>query len=481
MAKGKVVKNYIYNTAYQLLLVVTPLITAPYIARVLGVTGVGIVNYAYSVVTYFVLFGTVGSSLFGQREVAYYQDDPVKRTSILKEITAFRMVTVSLAVVVYIFAVAKRSEYSSVYFYLIAELIATAFDVSWFFQGLEDFKKTVIRNVIVKLAGIALIFILVKSPEDVNKYAVCVTLPTLLGNLSLWAYLPKYTVKAPMSLKSTVKYIKPMFMLFIPQIAMEVYTVLDKTMLGQFASSVDEVGYYTYSQHIVKMLLQLITSLGVVMLPAMANAFANKRDDEIVEMIGGSFNFTFILGCPMMFGIAGVAQNFVGWFYGAGYEPVGPLIMVISPIILLIGISTITGKQFLLPTKRQNIFTLSVVIGAVINFTLNLILIKRWDAVGASIATVIAEAAVTVTQLIAVAKHLPLKKYFKENFRYLIFSAVMFAAVFAVGQFIHGVLGTIVQVICGGAVYALLLLVTKDKTVYKYLNIVLDKIKGKNK
>lgn len=477
MAKSKIVKNYIYNTAYQLLIVITPLITAPYIARVLGVTGVSIVSYAASIVTYFVLFGTVGSSLFGQREVAYYQDDPVKRSSILKEIVVFRFITVAVSVVVYYFAVARGSRYEPVYLLLMMDLIATAFDISWFFQGMEDFKKTVIRNVIVKLAGISLIFILIKSPEDVNKYAICYSLPTLIGNISLWTYLPKYIVKSPFSFKSMAKYIKPMFLLFLPQVAIEVYTVLDKTMIGQLSSSIDEVGYYTYSQNIVKILLQIITSLGIVMLPAMANAFAKEKHDEIAEMMGNSFRFVFMLGCPMMFGLAGVAKNFVLWFYGEPFAPVGNLIIIISPIIFAIGLSNVTGKQFLLPTKRQGAFTLSVVIGAAVNFILNYILIRKYNAIGASAATVVAEFVVTAVQLIAVRKYLPIGLFFKKNIKYLLYSAVMFAVVFALNYAVSGIMGTVIQVAAGIAVYLLMLLITKDDLFFKYIKLFMRKIK----
>ena len=473
----RIVKNYIYNTSYQLLLVITPLITAPYISRILGVTGVSIVNYAYSFVTYFVLFGTLGSSLYGQREIAYNQNDPVRRSSILKEIVAFRMVMVSVSIIIYIFTIALGNEYQSVYLIMLAELAATAFDISWFFQGMEDFRKTVLRNVIIKIISIILIFILVKGPEDMNMYALCVTAPTLIGNLSLWAYLPKYITKSPFSVKSILKYIKPMLWLFIPQVAIEIYTVLDKTMLGTFASTMDAVGYYTNAQNIVKMLLQVITSLGVVMMPAMASAFAKKRYDEIENMIGKSFNFTFILGCPMMFGIAAVANNFAVWFYGKGYEPVGPLIMVISPIVLLIGISTVTGRQYLLPTKKQKAYTISVICGAVVNFFLNLLFIPFLDGIGACIGTVIAELTVTSIQLFAVRKELPLKRYLKENIRYLIYSAIMFFAAYLVGQYTSGISGTFIQVFAGVVVYAALLLITKDKCLFFYARLIINKIK----
>ncbi len=478
MSNNKIVKNYIYNTAYQMLVIVSPLITAPYIARVLGVTGVSIANYIYSIVTYFVLFGTVGSSLFGQREIAYYQDDPVKRSSVFKEIFVFRLIAVSISTAIYYFTMTD-GEYSVVSLLFMIELIATAFDISWFFQGMEDFKKTVVRNCVVKLIGIILIFLLVKSPADVNKYVICLTLPVLVGNLSLWTYLPKYIVRSPFSWKSLVRYIKPLLLLFVPQIAMEVYTVLDKTMLGALSSNIDSVGYYTYSQHIVKTVLQIITSLGVVMLPAMANAFAKQDNENIRKMMKNSFKFVFVLGCPMMFGIAAVANNLVGWFYGEGYEPVGPLIMIISPIILLIGLSTVSGRQYLLPLKRQSIFTASVIAGAGVNFILNYLLIPKYNAIGASVATVIAEGVVTGIQLFYIRKELPLNLYFKENLKYFLFGGIMFAAVFAMGQVTSGILGTVLQIGVGILVYVALLLIAKDPFVFDFIHKLSDKIKHK--
>lgn len=477
MSKQKFVKNYLYNTAYQLLLILSPLVTAPYIARVLGVTGVSIANYTYSVVTYFVLFGTVGSSLFGQREIAYYQDDPVKRTAVFKEIFAFRFVTVMGSILVYGLTVARTGQYSAVYRWMLFELLAAAFDISWFFQGLEDFKKTVVRNVIVKLAGIALMFLFVRSPEHVNQYAVCMTLPTLVGNLSLWAYLPKYLVKAPLQIKNVAYYVKPMLALFVPQIAIEVYTVLDKTMLGMLASSIDSVGFYTYAQHIVKITLQLVTSLAVVMLPTISNAFAKGDTERIRELMSGSFRFVFVLGCPILFGLCGVANNLVAWFYGPGYEPVGTLIAITSPLVLVLGVSTVVGRQYLLPTKRQGAFTASVVVGAVVNFVLNLLLIPHYSAIGASVATIIAEFAVTAVQVFCVRKQLPFVQYFKENLRYVFFGAVMLVPVYLVGLVATGALCTALQVLVGAVVYFGLLVIFRDPFLLKYWHILLSKFR----
>lgn len=463
VAKGKIVKNYIYNTAYQILLVIVPLITSPYLSRTLGATSLGAFNYTHSIVTYFVLFGTFGTSLFAQREIAYYQEDAQKRSKTFYEMLVLRVVAISIVMLGYIAFATFSKEYKILYFILALELIANMFDITWFFQGMEDFKKITIRNAAFKLLGVVAIFIFVKTSADVYKYALCFSLPVLVGNVSLWVYLPKYLVKTKICLKSILGYIKPVAALFLPQIAIEVYTVLDKTMIGSISSNIDNVAFYTYSQNIVKTVLQLITSLGVVMLPAMTSAFAKGNKEEIDSMIKKSVQFIFMLGAPMMFGLAACANTLVLWFYGEDFAAVGPLMMVIAPIIMAIGLSTVIGKQFLLPAKRQKAFTLSVVGGAATNFVLNAILIKHFDAVGASVATVIAELAVVVIQIAYVRKELPMLRYIKQNLKYLLFAAVMFAAIFPISFFVDGVLCTAIQVVGGTTVYGLLLLLTRDK------------------
>lgn len=475
MISKKITKNYLYNTAYQILLVITPLLTAPYIARTLGVTAVSTVNYAYSVVAMFILFGTFGTTLFGQREIAYYKNDPVKMSEVFKEIMTLRAIAVGIVIVVYLCSVVSFSKYRTVYLFLIFDLFGAMVDVSWLFQGMENFQKTAIRNMVVKILSVALIFIFVKSPDDVNKYAVCFTLPTLLGNLSLWMYVPKVIQKSPYKFSSVIGYIKPMLALFLPQIAADIYTIVDKTMIGMLASDFNDVGYYTYSQHIVKMLLQPVISLGIVALPAMAAAFAEDRKDDIRNMMSDSFKFVFVLGCPMAFGIGAVAKSVVSWFYGPGYEKVAPLMAIICPIIVLIGISSVIGRQFLLPCNRQTAYTVSVLSGTATNLVLNFALIIPFGAVGASVATVISELTVVTVQIIAVRQELPVFDFFKANIRYLLFAAIMFAVVYPVNYLLTGVACTAVQVAAGVVVYGGLLLLTKDPVVYRFFTKIKER------
>lgn len=466
MQKGKIkiFENYLYSVTYELLRLLAPLITVPYVSRVLGATGVGIYNYTQSIATYFVLLGAVGTTLYGQREIAYVQDDVKERSAIFWQITIFRFMSVFVWCIVYFWLFGNNALYSIEYKILLIEVVATAFDISWFFMGMEKFRLTVIRNTIIKIAGIMLVFIFVKEADDIPLYTFCMVVPILVGNVSLWFALPKYLTKVKLSCREILRHIKPVLILFIPQLAVEVYVVLDKTMLGVLCSNIVEVGFYSSASKIVKLCLAVITSLGTVMLPAMSYAFAKNQTDVIVNGIKKSFRFMFLIGFAILFGLNGIATNFVPIFFGAGYDSVISLIIIISPILIIIGISNVIGKQYLLPTNQQKLYTLSVITGAIVNGVLNFVLIPTHGAVGASIATVFAEISVTGIQIYAVRKQLSVFKYFRDGIQYCVCGLIMGVVVHIVGIVAReGVWGLCIQIMVGMIVYLAELLIIRDE------------------
>ena len=235
--KKSITKNYLYNLSYQILVMIIPLITTPYVSRVLGATNIGIYSYTLSITTFFILFGSLGIALYGQREIAYEQDDKKKYSYTFWEIVVLRCITMTISTLIYYFVFAVgNNDYNLYYKILIVELIGNMIDISWFFQGLEEFKKTVLRNTLVKLISLVLILTLVKKPDDLPIYFVIYVLSTLLGNLSLWLYLPKYLTKVKIKDLKIFRHLKPTISLFIPQIAIQVYTLLVKTMIGTIIS-----------------------------------------------------------------------------------------------------------------------------------------------------------------------------------------------------------------------------------------------------
>lgn len=484
MGNGKLVKNYIYNTLYQILVLIAPLITTPYISRVLGVTNIGIYQYSQSIANYFVLIGAVGTSLYGQREIAYLQDKPKERSVAFWEIEIFRLVATFACTIIYFAIFCTHGSYPEIYAILTLEVLATAFDISWLFMGMENFKITVIRNTIIKVAGIVCVFLFVKGPGDLGIYTLCVTAPLFIGNLSLWFSLKKYLVKTGLTASEVVNgiknRIKPILILFLPQIAADVYLLLDKTMLGVFGTHIDQVGFYSQGQKIVNIALKIVTSLGVVMLPTMSAYFAKGDHDGIIKSIKSAFRFIYMLSFALLFGLCAVAPRFVPFFFGEGYEPVAPLMIIISPILVIIATSNVIGKQYLLPTKQQNAFTISIVAGATINFILNIVLIHFWDAVGASIATVIAELAVAAVQCWYVRKQLPLKECLGSGVRYCLFGIIMFLAVRGVGMILPA--GKIwvlaVMVMVGAIVYGAELLIAKDPMIKMGMRLIKNRKKA---
>ena len=476
MSKKSITRNYLYNLTYQILILVLPLVTTPYLSRVLGAEGIGIYSYTYTIVNYFILFGSLGIALYGQREIAYAQDNKEQRKKIFVELIIFRFITMGIAFVIYYWFFLRTGLYSQYYRILLFELLAGAFDISWFFQGIEEFKKTVTRNILVRITSVALIFIFVKNHNDLIKYMYIYSIADFVGNLTLWMYLPKYFRGVKLKNINVFSQLPTILLLFIPQIATKLYNMLDTTMLGKIIIDKTETGYYEQSQKVIRLLLTLVTSLGIVMIPRMANMFAKGEKELINSYIKKSFNFVYLLSFPIIFGLICVSKEFVPIFFGAGYEKTSILICIISPIILLMGIANVLGTQYLLPTKRQKEYTKSVVVGVGVNFILNFILINLFASIGACIATVLSELAVNVMQFYSVRKEINIKGMLKLSYKYIFASVVMFIVCMFTKIFVStGIASIILEMIVGAIVYIGILLILKDE----YLHMFIDKIKNK--
>lgn len=477
MAKKSVAKNYIFNLSYQILIMIIPFITTPYLSRVLGAKNIGIYSYTLSITMYFILFGSLGVAMYGQREIAYLQDKKEERTKAFYEILFMRFITLGFSLLLFYLSFCTHGNYKIYYMILILEVIATSIDISWFFQGMEEFKKTVLRNTVVKLISVVCIFIFVKSSDDLWKYFMIYVLSNVLGNLTLWIYLPKYTEKISFKELKIFRHLKPTFWLFIPQVATQIYTVLDKTMIGSIVKDKSEVGYYEQAQKIVKLLMTIATSLGTVMMPRIAHTYAKGNTKKLKEYMNKSFAFITILAFPLMFGISSIVSSFVPMFYGDGYEKVKILITIISPIIVAIGLSNVVGTQYLLPTKQQTKYTISVTVGAIVNLILNFLLIKEFKSIGASISTVFAECIVTATQFYLVKDQIKIKDVFKISYKYIISSVIMFIVNIIIGNTIdNNYLSIIIQISVSMVVYFGLLIVMKDKFLNEIIQIFKRKI-----
>lgn len=466
-----IVKNYIYNLSYQILILILPVLTTPYISRVLGVENIGIYSYTLSISEYFIIFGLLGTNLYGQREIAYNQKNKNKYSKVFWEIFILRIITMFFSMVIYMCTFVKHGQYSVFFKILFIVLIANCFDISWFFQGLEQFKKTVFRNICIKLISVILIFVLVKTPSDLYLYFWIYVISCLVGNISLYVCLPRILVKTNVRQLNIIKHLKPTLIMFVPQIAMQVYTLLDRTMLGSIIIDKSEVGYYDQSQKIIKMLLAVVTSLGPVMLSRISNTVANGKKENIIQYLYKSFNVIFLFAFPIIFGVIAVSPDFVPLFFGDGYDKVILLLDIASPIILFIGLSSVTGMQYLLPFKKQKEYTYSIICGAIINFFINCLVIKKYMSIGASIGTVVAEFVVVAIQFYFIKKDFNLFKILKLSLKYFISSVIMFLVCLVIRRFINeNIISLVTQCLVGGVIYICSLIIMKDNLIYESLN-----------
>lgn len=479
MSKKSIKKNYIYNVCYQILLLITPLITTPYIARVLGADNIGNVSYAESIVSYFTLVGTLGITTYGQREISYVQDMIEKRSQVFWNTKILEFITAGIAFLAYIiFALTQTN--STLYCVLAFNILAVVMDVTWFFQGLEEFGKIVFRNIMLKILNIIYIFLFIKARDDIIKYAFGLAFFLFLGNASLWCYLPKYIKKITFSSLHPFSNIKTVLSLFIPTIAIQIYTVLDKTMIGLITQDSFENGYYEQAVRISKMIMTVVTALGTVMIPRIGYHFQHKEVKEVEQLMYRGYRFVWFLGIPLCFGLIIVSGNFVPWFFGSGYDKVVTLLKVLSFLILAIGINNVTGMQYLIPTKRQNMFTITVILGALTNFVMNAILINMYQSVGAAIASVTAETVIAVVQLVLVRKEISPLTVVKGSIHYVIAGSIMLTFLWALEKKLTpSVVHTGLLIIIGVIIYFSILIIIKDEFFVSNMISILNKIRKK--
>lgn len=480
MPRKSIKRNYTYNVAYQILTVITPLITAPYLSRVLGADGIGTVSFAESIVSYFTLFATLGITSYGQREISYAQDDLYKRSLVFWDTKILGFFTSGAALLIYFIFSVFQGDKSSIYLILSFNIIAIFFDITWFFQGIEEFGKIVARNTFIKLANILFIFLFVKEKTDILIYVIGLSSFTVLGNLSLWTYLPKYIKHINKAELKPFRDIGVVLSLFLPTIAVQIYTVLDKTMIGLITGSSFENGYYEQAVKMSRMLLSIVTALGPVVTPRIGYLYEKKEFDEIQRIIYRSYRFAWFLGLPICFGLMITANNFVPWFFGTGYEKVVPLLRILSLIIIVIGINNVISVQYLVPTKRQKMLTMTLIIGAATNFFLNLFLINYFASIGAAVASVIAETVIAITQLIILRKEISPIRVLKEGKSYYFASAIMLGALIPIQKFLSpSPIHTLTIVVMGMAVYFLTLFIIKDEFVISNSKIIVRKLNRK--
>ena len=478
-------KNYLYNLAYQMLNFASAFLLTPYLSRTLGATSSGIYSYTFSTANFFWLFAMLGVQNYGNRAIAKSKASGDKRqiSNCFWNIYFQQLLVAFVIVVLYMgyfcfFPVDDRLIVMIQMFYVLSGLT----DINWFFFGMEQFKVTVTRNSIIKLSNLLLVVLFVKTSDDLWKYTAIMALGTLLSTLVLWPYVGRYVVFCKPAPKEMWRHFKSSLVLFVPVIAISIYHVMDKIMIGRILHDKTEVGYYDYAEKVMEIPKAFINSLGTVMLPKMSTLVQQGDKEKCNSYIETSMHVILILSFGISFGLAGIAQNFAPLFFGKKYIPCAVLIMWLAPIGVIKSWSNVIRTQYLIPNDYDKIYVMSVIWGAVVNVIANLLLIPAVGTLGAVFGTLLAEFAVMLYQTLKVRKELDIRKYIKDNYAFGIFGLVMFGIVYYIGTLYHtSVVVMGIQIITGMIIYIVLSVVYMRIKKDEILDQISHKIKRRLK
>ncbi len=451
----KVLKNYAYNLSYQLLVIILPIITTPYVTRVFSSDDLGTYGYFNSIVTYFILLATLGVANYGTKVISGHRKKIEKN---FWGIYSLQLGATFLSLTLYgLLCLALPFMQNPVAYILGLSLVSKGLDISWLFQGLEDFRKITARNITVKLVGVISIFLFVKSANDLYLYVFLLTIFELLGQLSMWLPAREFIGRPHFDIEYARHHLKPVILLFLPQVAISLYVTLDRTMLGALASTKD-VGIYDQALKLVNILLTLVTSLGSVMLPRVAHLLATGDHKAVNRMHEISFLIYNLVIFPIMAGMLIVNDDFVQFFLGQDFQDARYAIAIMVFRMFFIGWTNIMGIQILIPHNKNKEFMMSTTVPAIISVGLNLLLLPKLGYIGAAIVSVLTEALVWGIQLFYTRSYLKEVSIMKAMLKILVASGLMYIVLFLLKPIVtftpmlnvvvYAVLGVVIYLVC---------------------------------
>ena len=474
-------KNFYYSFVLKVSNVLFPLITFPYVARILSPQSIGSIDFSISIIQYLIIIASLGVPIYGIRESSKLRNSTIELEKTSQEILTINMISTIISYIIFIiiiFSVKGLSSYRD--FLLIASIniVSTYLGVEWFFQGIEDFKYITVRNIAIKILALILIFTFVRRPNDVYIYFWITILTTSMGYLTNYIYVKnKYKLFKLSKFTNIKKHVKPILILFAMTLSTSIYINLDKVMLGVIIGDL-YVGYYSVANKLVNSFLIIITSLGTVLLPRMSYYFKINDIENGNLLIKKSISFIVMLSLPVIFILIILANPIISIFAGESFNESILTMKIIAPIILFISLSNLIGIQILIANGKEIITLMSTIIGAVINFTLNYFLIPVYLQNGAAFATVVAELSVLVFQVYYGRKYIFNNIDYKSLMKYITATTISVTVL----RLITYVIGeNFTSMIFGGLLFIFsyygFLLITKEKLVEEFQTTLVNKFR----
>lgn len=423
-----ILKNFMYNLSYQIFSVILPIVTIPYITNVLSQENIGINSVFQANTNYFVLIGMLGITTYGSKEIAKCQNSKNYLKNKFIDIYKIQFFCHLISLCLYYIYLQLINNHKDIGIMYFSCILASMFDISWFFIGIEDFKSIAIRNIFVKIIAFFSLFIFVRNNNDIYAYILTLYIPQIIINIYMWLKINKlicFRFHDFIIYKIKKSDITESVSLFVPQIASSIYTVLDKTVLSFFVPF-SQIAIYDQGQIVLRLLLAIVPSFSKVMMPRITNSLYNDTNDKRTKqyMIQSS-NIISFLSFGIFFGLISLVDYFVDWYFPLQYNDVKYVLIICSLIILAVSGSNLISVQYLIPLGKQNIYTISLVISAILNLIFNFLLIPLYGIYGACISSVIAECIGCMIQIVYVSKYLSLKELFSNIYIFVVSGLVM--------------------------------------------------------
>ncbi|MDD7305114.1 MAG: oligosaccharide flippase family protein [Peptoniphilaceae bacterium] len=467
-------KNIIYNSTYQILLIILPIITSPYISRVLGAKNIGIFSYSQAFANYFYLVAMLGVKNYGNRTIAKVRDNDKELRINFWEIYFFQILFGIFVSLIYIFIVYFYIKVNkSVYYFQLFFILSGVFDLTWCYFGLEEFKSTTVISMFIKIIDVIAIFIFVRDVDDLKIYTFLICFAMIFNQIVLIPYILRKIPFLMPTIKGIKRHIIPNLILFIPVLAVSFYNIMDKLMLGIISTNT-EVGFYTYAENITQIPNTLILSINNAVMPRMSNLAKKKDSGNSLKLINILMLLAMFISSGCAFGLLSISNTLIPWFYGKEFERCAIFVMLLSPIIIFKGWAGVLRTQYIIPNNKDRIFIISLFIGAIVNIVINFLLIPQFEGIGAIVGTFAAEFAVCFVQFKMVYKEIDVLKYLKDGIAFIVCGVLMSIVIILMGYLnINKIVNMFLQILFGGIIYTALsyIYIKKTREINKYINI----------
>lgn len=460
--------NFLYQSIFQVVKIILPIITIPIVSNALGPNGIGTYNYTNSIAQYFVLFAGLGVGVYGNKEIATVSDNKERLTSKFWELFGMSFIVSLVSLISYLVIVSFSD--NRFYFYLQSLIIVAAlFDVSWFFMGVEDFKKTSLSSLIAQIISFIGIIIFIKKPENLWIYILIQSMNILISQIIMWGFIWEKIDFKKVKVKEMTQHIIPSLQYFIPKIAIILYTNLNKTLLG-IMDTKESVGYYTNTIAINSIAVTLVTTLDSVLLPRFSNLISKGNVKAVLQTIKKTLNLQLFFTIPLMFGILTITPKLVPWFFGEKFLLLETTIPMLAPLVIIMPFGLAMGQQYLVPMNRIKTYNLAVITGAIVSILANVMLIPIIGVYGAIFATLLAEFSVAAIRFNTFWRETHIFVKPKKIFSYVVAGGLMYiCTTYATNGLDAKISTTIIQIVVGLFTYMVATLILRVNPLYKFL------------